>query len=133
MERTKQIKRGRNYKKPKTETIRTEIQSNPFLKGYKENLKKSNIDSIEELTKQFNDMKINYVQLIKKIKKRYNVIIVKNLGIMQMNIKKKNKLKNVKYVIKLDIVLKNVTEIKLVKNVKRRDILKQYVKVLLKD
>ena len=61
MDRTKQIERGRNYKKSKTEPIKTEIQSNSFLKGYKENSKKSNVDPIEELTKQFNEMKINYV------------------------------------------------------------------------
>ncbi len=51
MERTKQIERERNYKKPKTETMKIEIQLNPFLKRYKENLKKSNIDLIKELTK----------------------------------------------------------------------------------
>ena len=61
MEKTKQIERGRNYKKPKTETTKTKIQSNPFLKGYKESFKKSNIDLIEELTKQFNEIKINYI------------------------------------------------------------------------
>ncbi len=70
MKRTKQIKKGRNYKKPKTETTKTEIQSNPFLKEYKENPKKSNIDLIKELTKQFNKMKINYVQLMKENKKK---------------------------------------------------------------
>ncbi len=52
---------------------------------------------------------------------------------MQMNVKKKNKPKNVKHVIKLDIILKNAIEIKFVKSVKRKNILRQYVKVLLKD
>ncbi len=42
---------------------------------------------------------------------------------MQMNIKKKNRLKNIKHVIKLDTILKNVTEIKLVKSAERKDIL----------
>ena len=67
------------------------------------------------------------------MRERYNVIIVKNLNIIQMNARKKNKLKNVKYVIKLDIILKNVTKIKFVKSAERKDIPKQYVKVLLKD
>ncbi len=35
---------------------------------------------------------------------------------MQINVKKKNKLKNVKHIIKLDIILKNITRIKLVKS-----------------
>ncbi len=70
MEKTKQIERERNYKKPKTEITKTEIQSNSFLKEYKESSKKSNINSIEELTKQFNEMKINYIQLIKENKKK---------------------------------------------------------------
>ena len=61
MERIKQIERERNYKKLKTEITKMEIQSNLFLKGYKENPKKSNIDSIKELTKQFNEIKINYI------------------------------------------------------------------------
>ncbi len=52
---------------------------------------------------------------------------------MQMNVKKKNKQKNVKHMTKLNIILKNITKIKLVKSVKRKNILKQYVKVLLKD
>ncbi len=52
---------------------------------------------------------------------------------MQMNVKKKNKSKNIKYIIILDIIQKNVIEIKLVKSMKRRNILKQYVKILLKD
>ncbi len=52
---------------------------------------------------------------------------------MQMNVKKKNKLKNVKYVIKLNIILKNAIKIKFVKSVERKNILKQYVKALLKD
>ncbi len=52
---------------------------------------------------------------------------------MQINIKKKNKLKNVKHVIKFDIILKNVIEIKLVKSAERKNILKQYVKALLKN
>jgi len=50
-----------------------------------------------------------------------------------MNVKKKNKSKNIKYIIILDIIQKNVIEIKLVKSMKRRNILKQYVKILLKD
>jgi len=50
-----------------------------------------------------------------------------------MNVKKKNKLKNVKHVIKLNTILRNVTKIKLVKSVKRKNILKQYIKALLKD
>ncbi len=70
MERTKQIEKERNYKKSKIKTIRIKIQLNSFLKKYKENFKKSNIDLIEELTKQFNDMKINYIQLIKENKKK---------------------------------------------------------------
>ena len=52
---------------------------------------------------------------------------------MQINVKKKNKLKNVKHVIKLDIILKNVTKIRFVKSAEKKDILKQYVKALLKD
>ncbi len=78
-------------------------------------------------------MKINYIQLMKENKKRYNITIVKNLDIIQINVKKKNKSKNVKYVIKLDTVLKNITEIKLVKSVKKKNIPTQYIKVLLKD
>jgi len=50
-----------------------------------------------------------------------------------MNAKKKNKSKNVKHVIKLNITLKNIIEIKLVKNAERKNILKQYVKILLKN
>ena len=50
--------------------MKIEIQLNPFLKRYKENLKKSNIDLIKELTKQFNEIKINYVQLMKENKKK---------------------------------------------------------------
>src|SRR6266498_2550601 len=60
--------------------IGTEIQSNPFLKRYKENSKKSNIDLIKELTKQFNKMKINYIQLIKENKKKIQCYNYKKFG-----------------------------------------------------